>query len=255
MLEILELNSLWIVLAFICGLLARVLGLPPLTGFLVAGFILNFEGIYASPVIDQFAELGVTLLLFTLGLKLRPKDLSMSYVWGNTLAHMSVVIGVVASILMLLGLSIGGDLIPQEWRTCLVLAFAFSFSSTVFAVKVFQDRSETGTLHGRVAIGVLIVQDIIAVTFMTFAGAGTPSWWALLLFLLIPARRFLHRLLDWGGHGALLPWYGIGMAYFGAEVFGLVGMKGDFWALLLGVLMGGMQRRQILPEVYCDLRT
>ncbi len=236
--EVLELSSAWIVLAFFCGLISRMLGLPPLTGFLMAGFILNFEGIHASPVIDQFAELGVTLLLFTLGLKLRLKDLSKSYVWGNTLVHMVVVIGVVASFLMLAGLLIEGDLISQEWRTCLVLAFALSFSSTVFAVKVFQDRSETGSLHGRMAIGVLIVQDIVAVAFMTFVGAGAPSWWALLLFLLIPARHLLYKALDWGGHGELLTLFGFAMAFFGAEVFGLVGMKGDFGALLLGVLMG-----------------
>ncbi len=237
--EVLELNSMWIVLAFFCGLIARVLGLPPLTGFLVAGFILNFEGIHANPVIDQFAELGVTLLLFTLGLKLRPKDLSKSYVWGNTLAHMALVVGVVVSLLMLLGWSLQSDLIPQGWRTCLVLAFTLSFSSTVFAVKVFQGRSETGSLHGRVAIGVLIVQDIVAVVFMTFAAAAAPSWWALLLFLLIPARHLLYKALDWSGHGELLTLFGFAMAFFGAEVFDLVGMKGDFGALLLGVLIGG----------------
>lgn len=230
---------MWIVLAFFCGLIARVLGLPPLTGFLVAGFILNLEGIYASPVIEQFAELGVTLLLFTLGLKLRVKDLSKSYVWGNTLMHMGLVIGAGASILVLLALSIESELIPQGWRTCLVLAFALSFSSTVFAVKVFQDRSESGSLHGRVAIGVLIVQDILAVGFMTFAGAAAPSWWALLLLLLIPARHLLYKALDWAGHGELLTLFGFAMAFFGAEVFGLVGMKGDFGALLLGVLIGG----------------
>ncbi len=237
--EILELNSTWIVLAFFCGLIARLLGLPPMTGFLAAGFVLNIEGISASPVIKQFGDLGVTLLLFTLGLKLRPKDLSKRFVWGNTMAHMAIVVGVVASVLMLLGLSIEGDFVPQQWRAALVMAFAMSFSSTVFAVKVFQDRSETGSLHGRVAIGVLIVQDIAAVAFMTFAGAGAPSWWALLLLLLIPARPLLYKTLDWGGHGELLTLFGFAMAFFGAEVFGLVGMKGDFGALLLGVLMGG----------------
>ncbi len=225
-----------------------MLGLPPLTGFLAAGFILNLEGVHASPVIDHFADLGVTLLLFTLGLKLNPKDLSKSYVWGNTMIHMSVTAGVVALALTGIGLIFGGDLIPREFRTCLMLAFALSFSSTVFAVKVFQDRSETGSLHGRVAIGVLIVQDIGAVAFMSIAGAGTPSWWALLLLLLIPARHFLYKALDWGGHGELLALFGFAMAFFGAEVFGLVGVKGDFGALLLGVLMGGHPKTSELAK-------
>ncbi len=246
--EVLELNSTWIVLAFVCGLLARMLGLPPLTGFLVAGYILNADEVHASPVIKQFADLGVTLLLFTLGLKLRPKDLSKSYVWGNTLVHMTIVVGIVASGWMLLGVFYEGELVPREWRTALVLAFALSFSSTVFAVKVFQDRSETGSLHGRVAIGVLIVQDIVAVGFMTFAGAGVPSWWALLLILLIPARPLLYKALDWGGHGELMALFGFAMAFFGAEIFGLVGMKGDFGALLLGVLMGGHTKASELAK-------
>ncbi|MFK5924571.1 MAG: cation:proton antiporter [Verrucomicrobiota bacterium] len=246
--EVLELNSTWIVLAFVCGLLARMLGLPPLTGFLVAGFILNIEGIQSSPVIEQFADLGVTLLLFTLGLKLRLKDLSAPYVWGNTMGHMALVVCVVAASLMLVGVIVEADWIPRGWRTCLVLAFALSFSSTVFAVKVFQDRSEMGSLHGRVAVGVLIVQDIVAVVFMSFAGAGVPSWWALLLLLLVPARPLLYKMLDWGGHGELLTLFGFAMAFFGAEVFGLLGMKGDFGALLLGVLMGGHAKASDLAK-------
>jgi predicted Kef-type K+ transport protein len=197
--EVLELNSTWIVLAFFCGLMARLLGLPPMTGFLVAGFVLSFEGIHAGPAIDQFADLGVTLLLFTLGLKLSPKDLSKSYVWGNTLIHMVLVIGVVATLMMGIGAALATDVLPRQWSTALVLAFALSFSSTVFAVNVFQDRSETGSLHGRVAIGVLIVQDIVAVVFMSVAGAGAPSWWALLLLLLMLSAR----VTAYGGRGAI----------------------------------------------------
>ncbi len=63
-------DFLWILIAFVCGLVARQLSLPPLIGFLVAGFALNALGQEATPLLDELASLGITLMLFTIGLKL-----------------------------------------------------------------------------------------------------------------------------------------------------------------------------------------
>ena len=70
-----------IVTAFIFGLGARFVGLPPLVGFLLAGFALNSAGYGPTPELEEFAGLGVTLLLFTIGLKLRVNDLLRPSVW------------------------------------------------------------------------------------------------------------------------------------------------------------------------------
>ena len=67
--------AIWIAAAFVLGLLARQLKLPPLVGFLAAGFLLNAFGVERTPLLDDIAHLGVLLLLFTVGLKLRFKNL------------------------------------------------------------------------------------------------------------------------------------------------------------------------------------
>ena len=65
-------DPLWILVAFGMGFLAQQLRLPPLVGFLGAGFALHALGAEGGPLLQQLADLGVTLLLFTIGLKLRP---------------------------------------------------------------------------------------------------------------------------------------------------------------------------------------
>ena len=81
-------------IAFIFGLAAKALKLPPLLGFLAAGFLLSSQGLQSGAFINTTADLGVTLLLFTIGLKLRVKDLLVREVWASASAHMLFVIGV-----------------------------------------------------------------------------------------------------------------------------------------------------------------
>ncbi len=68
-------------LAFLLGFISRQAGLPPLVGFLVAGFVFHGFGLQADPTIEIVADLGVTLLLFTIGLKLKLKNLARGRAW------------------------------------------------------------------------------------------------------------------------------------------------------------------------------
>jgi len=118
--------------------------------------------------------------------------------------------------------------------TALLVGFALSFSSTVFAVKALEPRGEMGALHGQIAIGILVVQDIAAVVFLALSSAKLPSAWALLLLLLLPLRPVLTTLLHRIGRGELQILFGFLLALGGAEVFELVSLKGDLGALALG---------------------
>lgn len=228
----------WIALAFALGFLARLVGLPPLIGFLAAGFLLHSQGAEGGEGLNKLSDLGITLLLFTIGLKLRLSTLARPQVWAVAGIHMVVTIavfGVALASLAALGLSGFAGL---DLTTSFLIAFALSFSSTVFVVKVLEERGETGSLHGRIAVGILIVQDIVAVVFLAVSLAKIPSVWALVLVAgLFPLRPLLFRLLRWVGHGELLVLYGFVLALGGAELFELVGMKGDLGALLMGVLI------------------
>jgi len=129
-----------------------------------------------------------------------------------------------------------------------LIAFALSFSSTVFAVKVLDEKAEMSSLHGKIAIGILIMQDLFAVLFITVASGKTPSLWALLLLLFIPLRPVLIKLLMRVGRGELLILSGMLLALGGAQLFEFAGIKADLGALLLGVLLAGNEKSEELAK-------
>lgn len=223
--------------AFALGFIARRIGLPPLVGFLAAGFVLRAGGATGGPALWQIAEFGVLLLLFTIGLKLRIGSLLKPKVWAGASIHMLITVGVVGPVIFgvgLLGLTFFDAL---NFRLALLIAFALSFSSTVFAVKVLEEKSEMASLHGRVAIGILIIQDVIAVLFLTISKGELPSIWAFALLALFPLRPLIGAVMQRCGHGELLILFGLFVALAGAESFELVGLKPDLGALVLGMLL------------------
>ena len=227
----------WISLAFFLGFMARLIGLPPLVGFLVTGFVLNYLGIASGETLQKLADLGITLLLFTVGLKLNLKVLIRPQVWSVTALHISIIIALFGAAIFGLAL-IGVPLFSGlDLKLSLMLAFALSFSSTVFVVKSLEETGEMRSLHGRIAIGILVMQDLAAVIFLAVSIGKLPSLWALLLFLLIPLRPLFHHLLKITGHGELLILYGLLLALGGAELFELGGVKDDLGALIMGVLI------------------
>ena len=227
----------WITLAFVLGYGSRLIGLPPLVGFLATGFILNYLGIASGEVLQKLADLGITLLLFTVGLKLDLKTLLRPQVWAVTSLHIGVIIALFGAgifALALIGAPMFSDL---DFKRALLLAFALSFSSTVFVVKSLEEKAAMQSLHGRVAIGILVMQDIAAVAFLVVSTGNLPSPWAALLFLLIPMRPVFNRLLERAGHGELLVLYALVLALGGAEIFEMGGVKDDLGALVMGVLI------------------
>ena len=242
------LDIVWIAIAFVLGLGVRQIGLPPLVGYLVAGFVLHGLGVEANETIDQFADLGVTLLLFTIGLKLKIKSLAQPQVWGVAGLHMALLVAILIPALMVLDVLGVPYLADLDWRSAALLAFALSFSSTVFAVKLLEDKGELGSYYGTIAIGILIMQDLAAVLFLAFSTGKLPTLWALLLLLLIPARPLILRLLERSGHGELVVLYGLTLALGAYQVFELVGVKGDLGALLLGIMVASHPKSKELAD-------
>jgi len=227
----------WISIAFALGLLSRSAGLPPLVGFLVTGFLLNAYGIASGEMLEKLSDLGITLLLFTVGLKLNLRTLARPQVWAVTGLHTSVVVVVFGFTIYALAIAGVPFLSNLDLPRALLIAFALSFSSTVFVVKALEERGAMVSLHGRIAVGILIMQDIAAVAFLAVSTGKWPSAWALLIVLLFPLRPILHKLLQRVGHGELLVLYGFLLAMGGAELFELVELKGDLGALVLGLLI------------------
>ena len=238
--------GVFIACAFVLGLAARAVGMPPLVGFLAAGFALDAAGFDAPDGLEAIAHAGVLLMLFTVGMKVRLRNVVSVEVWGTTLIHLAVSTALVG-VLMVHGLGTG-------WVTALLVACALGFSSTVVVAKSLDEKREIGAFHGRVAIGILIVQDLVAIAVLGLSQGTAPSPWAVALLALLPARRLVHRLLDVAGHGEILLLLGIGLALAGGYGFEALGLSGELGALVLGTLLADHPKAQELADTLWGLK-
>ena len=141
------------------GVLASLLRLPVILGYLVAGLVVgNYIPGWEIDVgrVQGIAELGVALLLFTLGVQ-------FSFAKMADVRRVAIVGGLVQIVLTIgLGLAVGG-LLGLDIRAAVLLGAAMALSSTMVALKLLDARGELDALHGRVALGILLVQDLAVV--------------------------------------------------------------------------------------------
>ena len=239
-----------LIVAFGFGFVASVVRLPPLVGYLAAGFVLHGFGYETTEGIDIVAELGVLLLLFGIGLKLRLRTLGRPVVWAGASIHIVLTTALLGALFLGLGaldLPLASELSSAE---AVLIGFAFSFSSTVFAVKALEERNEAASLQGQIGVGILIVQDIFAVAFLTVAVDARPSIWAVPVVVAVVAARPVYGwLLDRSGHGELLILLGLALAIgVGAESFDQVGLKPDLGALVIGLTLASHRRAPELAD-------
>ncbi|WP_376691772.1 cation:proton antiporter domain-containing protein [Wenzhouxiangella sp. EGI_FJ10409] len=241
-------------LAFFLGLAVRQVGLPPLVGFLAAGFGLNFLGQrfgllpdYTGEVLQHVAHLGVLLLLFTVGLKLKLRQLAQPHVLGGALLHFAITVVIFTTALYFL--------VDLEREIALLIGIALAFSSTVLAAKILESKRELAAFHGRVAIGILIIQDVLALGVLSIWGGQAPSVWALWILALPLLRPVLHWLLDITGRDELLVLMGMLLALvIGGMGFEAVGLSSEVGALLMGVLLSSHRRAKELSDSLWSLK-
>ncbi|MBC8647293.1 MAG: cation:proton antiporter, partial [Thermoanaerobaculia bacterium] len=155
-----------LVLVFLVALLAawllHRLKQPPLVGFLVAGAMLGPHGlglVRDQGAVEALAEVGAVLLLFTVGLELSLPNLRRlgRIVWGAG----PIQLGGTIILLGAVGLAAGYGL-----RRGLFFGFLVALSSTAIVLKLLMDRGEMDSPHGRLLIGILILQDLAVVPMM-----------------------------------------------------------------------------------------
>ncbi|MCT6699174.1 cation:proton antiporter family protein [Rheinheimera sp. 4Y26] len=246
------LEAVWIGFAFSLGMLVRLIGLPPLVGYLAAGFMITLSAPQldlpdGKPIIDHVSHLGVLLLLFTVGLKLNIQSLGKPEVLGGSMLHFVVSALLYAPVIYLA--------FEPDWYHALMLGAALAFSSTVLAAKVLEGKREIRAFHGRVAVGILIMQDLFAMALMSFSQGVTPSPWALLVFALPLLRPILFKLLNLTGHDDLQILFGVLLAVvLGGGGFHLVGLSSELGALVFGALLASHPRAGELSKTLWGLK-
>ncbi|MEO1367898.1 MAG: cation:proton antiporter, partial [Acidobacteriota bacterium] len=190
--------------AFIAYLCSR-LGLVPIVGFLAAGVVIgpNALGLVTNQaLVDQAAELGVMLLLFTIGIEFSLERLAKikGLIFGGGGLQVFFATAITAGAVMLFG---------GTWQAGIFSGFLVALSSTAIVTKLLGDRGETREPHGRLGVAMLIFQDlgIIAMVLLlpSLAGAAggagevakaLASAGALIVAVVVVARRVMPPVLE-----------------------------------------------------------
>ncbi|MGB3401552.1 MAG: cation:proton antiporter family protein [Microcoleaceae cyanobacterium] len=162
-----------LILAIATGVafLALRLRQPLIIAFIIVGILIGPAGINvvnAGESLELFAELGIALLLFVVGLKLDPHEIQAVGPVALTTGIGQILI--TGSLGYLIAIALGLNSISAFY-----IGISLTFSSTIIIVKLLSDRREIDALHGRIALGILIVQDIVVVLVMIALSAFTES--------------------------------------------------------------------------------
>ena len=141
--------------------LARLLGVPTVLGYLGAGVLLGPHALLRvvssteAHDILQVAEFGIVLLLFLIGLELRPKR-----VWSMRVAILGL--GGAQVLASAAVLAVAGVLFGLAWQAAMFAGLALALSSTAFALQILEESGDLQQRHGRAAFAVLLFQDLAA---------------------------------------------------------------------------------------------
>ena len=168
-----------VIISTLLAYVARLLKQPLIPAYVIAGIILGpyFGFITNFDVINNLSEIGITFLLFIVGLEIdvrKLKDVGL-------VASLGGIIQIVAVFIFAFILSIFMGFFTLESA---YLGLVVAFSSTMVVVKLLSDKREVDTLHGRIIIGILLLQDIFAIFALSILSQGSFSIYALILSLL-----------------------------------------------------------------------
>ena len=262
-------------LAFVLGTVAQRLKLPPLVGYLLAGVVVG--PFSPGVVIDQhltlqLADIGVVLLMFGVGMHFKPGDLMQ--VKGT------VIPGAILQMAIVTALGVGASM-AFGWPLAqgLVFGLCLSVASTVVVMRALQDRRLTDTGRGRIAIGWLVVQDLLTVLVLVLLPPiasvlkGTDmnmvvlakslglTFGKLALFaglMLVVGRRVIPAVLHYIAHTGSRELFrlavlsvALGVAFVASFLFGVSIALGAFFA---GMILAGSQLSQRAAEESLPLR-
>ena len=242
------------------GLLFAGLRQPPLVGYIIAGAVFGPSGlglITDQATINGFAELGVLVLLFVVGTHLSLR--AFRNIWR--IAVGAAALQILVSVTLMLGLA---ELLGWGPGRALLYGFVLALSSTAVGIKILEDVGELRNETGRVAVGVLIAQDLAVVPMLIVIGGMAATHGvdlpALVLKLalavaalagliwLLSRRQRIHlpfRRL-WVRHPDLAPIGALALCVIGAALSGALELSAGLGAFLAGLYVGNTTERAVM---------
>ncbi len=250
--------------SLIIAWLFRKIRIPSVIGFMLAGIAIGPSGwaLVQEAQVFNLAQLGLVLLLFTVGLELSPEPL-MRAGWRLILVAGVQVFGTLLFVFLILHL-----FSPLGVFAHVMIALAVTSSSTAISLKLLSDRAETASTVGVLVAGMQLLQDITIIVIMlavsmffasgsaetSLSGVGMQlAGLALTIAVVFVARRALPRILEeithYGGR-ELLTLFAVLMACGGAWVVTLLGWSPALGACIAGLLLADADHRhQLVAEI------
>ncbi len=248
-------TELAVIVTIVVGvsIVMRLLRQPLIMGYIITGVLVGpsfslFHITRSQNAFDSFSAIGITLLLFIIGLGLNANVI-------KSLGRVSFVTSM--SILPFLGiLAFGaGKLLGYDNTTSMILAIALFFSSTIIVLKTLSDTKETTRLYGQITLGVLLIEDLIATIAVIFlammAGPSVGSQvtaleiiikaLALGIGLFLAGRYVIPRMVKFVAKSQeLLFLFSLSWGLAVATLFDLAGFSHEVGALFAGVSIAGL---------------
>src|SRR5262245_6966064 len=157
--------ALFLAAAVVAAPLAKLLRIGNVLGYLLVGVLIGPAGLRLVGEVDSvlhFAEFGVIMLLFVIGLELRPRRLwaMRAGIFGLGSLQVALTGLALAAVALALGLT---------WQSALFAGLALSLSSTAFALQILEEKGELALRHGRLAFSVLLFQDLAAIPLIALS--------------------------------------------------------------------------------------
>jgi len=244
--------------------LFQVTRLGAIPGFLVAGIVLGPSGlgyIENNDNITRFAELGVVLLLFVIGVEINP--LRLWRMKGLVLGLGTLQVLITGGLLTILA----HEMFGLSWNIAILTGSALALSSTAFVLQLLSDRKMLSSGYGRPAVSVLLLQDLAVVPLLAlvslmaapkFAAAGDfflalAEGLAILLIIIVAARHILNpllKILARFGSPEIFTATALLLVLGAAQSMELIGLSMPMGAFIAGLLIADSSyRHQILAEV------
>ena len=157
--------------ATVAGFLAKQTGQPTIIAYILAGVVIGpvvFGLVEVTELTETLSELGLAFLLFLLGIKMRISEIKhiLAPIVKISLPQMAAVAALGTTVSLALGFGTVESII---------IGLAVMYSSTAVVVKMLTDLDETTTLHGKIDVGILLIQDVVVVILLAVLAAGRPE--------------------------------------------------------------------------------